>query len=197
MGCRATVFWSRISRLPEVSALVSVIWDLEIGEIERSAHTWLRGIYFDTVTLNGADPRAKVLRLNSDALATIESPASEGSGDHRAYAAQCECAINTQARLTEIALCRHGCELQGERLLQIFNSLTGAHRSGNYWRFRKNRFAQTISNLFGDVLKISQIAFREGDHCSLHAEISQNLQMLFRLRHPAVVRGDNEQREVN
>ena len=48
----------------------------EIGKTERSAHTRLRAIYFDPVTLNGADPRPNVLRLNADALATMESSAS-------------------------------------------------------------------------------------------------------------------------
>src|ERR1041385_4179999 len=50
--------------------------DRNVGETERSAHTRLCAINFDAVTLNGADSRPEVLRLNTDALATMESSAS-------------------------------------------------------------------------------------------------------------------------
>ena len=53
-----------------------------------------------------------------------------------------------------------------------------------------------IANLLGDTVDFSQIAFCECDHGSVHAEISQDLQMLFGLGHPAVVRCNNEEREI-
>ena len=62
---------------------------------------------------------------------------------------------------------------------------------------RKGGIAQLLPNLRANIVDLSQIAFCEGDHGASHAEISQNLQMLFGLRHPTVVRCDNEKREID
>src|SRR5205814_7542923 len=48
-----------------------------------------------------------------------------------------------------------------------------------------------------DDLDVSQIAFGERDHSALNSEISQDLQVLFRLRHPAVVGSNGQEREIN
>jgi hypothetical protein len=57
--------------------------------------------------------------------------------------------------------------------------------------------AQTITNLPGDNLNSVEIAFCEGHHSSFDSEVSQNLQMLFRLLHPTVVGGNNQKREID
>jgi hypothetical protein len=64
-------------------------------------------------------------------------------------------------------------------------------------RARKWRVAQFFSNLLCNNFDAAQIAFRQRDHTSFHPEICQDLQMLFGLRHPAVVGGDNKEREIN
>jgi hypothetical protein len=54
-----------------------------------------------------------------------------------------------------------------------------------------------IPNLFRDDVSPSQIAFRKRDHGALHAEICQNLQVLFGLLHPSVIGGDDKECEVD
>ncbi len=56
---------------------------------------------------------------------------------------------------------------------------------------------QALANLCGNAAGVAQIAFRKCEHGAFHAEISQNLQMFFGLRHPTVVCGDNKQRKIN
>ena len=62
---------------------------------------------------------------------------------------------------------------------------------------RKGSIAQLVADLCGDLIDLSQIAFCECDHGPFHPEISQNLQMLFGLRHPAVIGRNDKQREIN
>jgi len=49
----------------------------------------------------------------------------------------------------------------------------------------------------GRVCRFNEVNFRERDDDAPHPEINQNLQMFFRLRHPAVISRDNEQREID
>ena len=44
---------------------------------------------------------------------------------------------------------------------------------------------------------LAQIAFGQSNHSALHAQIIQDLQMLFGLRHPAVIRGNDKQRDID
>ena len=84
-------------------------------------------------------------------------------------------------------------------------SLAGANRCRNDWRFCKRYFFQLLADFRShDVdrsalfrTSLAEVAFGERDHDSFHAEISEDLQMLFSLWHPAVVRGDDEQREID
>ena len=48
-----------------------------------------------------------------------------------------------------------------------------------------------------DDINSAQIAFGESNYSALYAEIIQDLQMLFGLRHPAVIRGNDKQREID
>ena len=50
---------------------------------------------------------------------------------------------------------------------------------------------------FDGFFVLSQIDFCQGNHCVTHVQIAQDLQMLLGLWHPAVVRGDDEQRQIN
>jgi hypothetical protein len=49
----------------------------------------------------------------------------------------------------------------------------------------------------GHVFGFREIDLRQGDDCAPDSEIGKNLQVFFGLRHPTVVGGDDEEREVN
>src|SRR5207302_1413036 len=78
-----------------------------------------------------------------------------------------------------------------------FKPLASANGRRNDLRIRECGFAELLANLAGDIVDLTQITFCERDHDPLYTEIKQNLQMLFRLRHPSVVGGNNEKREIN
>jgi hypothetical protein len=63
------------------------------------------------MTLDGADARFKILRLNHDILAAPELSASRCASRYRTDTAQRKSAIDKQSRFPEIALCLGGCEL--------------------------------------------------------------------------------------
>src|SRR6266403_2389096 len=149
------------------------------------------------MTLDRASACCEILWLNDDTLATMQLSASQRSGDDSADSAQSKGAIDKQARFSGVGLSLHSRKLRRKSAFQIFNSFTCAHRSGNNRGVCKRGLAQLVADLSGDVVDLPQIAFCERYHGALRPEISQNLQMLFGLRHPAVVRCDNEKCEID
>ncbi len=63
------------------------------------------------MTLDRADARFKILRLNHDILAAPDLSASQCAGHDSADSMQGKSAIDKQSRFSEIALCLDGCEL--------------------------------------------------------------------------------------
>ena len=137
------------------------------------------------------------MRLNNDALAALQLTASQCPGHDGANSAESEGSIDKQTRFSIITLWLHGRQLCGERVLQIFNPFASADRRGNDRRARKWCLAQSIANLRSDDVDPAQIAFRKRNHGMLYSEIRQNLQMFLALRHPAVIRGDDKQRDID
>ena len=91
----------------------------------------------------------------------------------------------------------HGGELAGESTFQGFNTITVANRGRDDLRICEGTVEQTITNLPRGRIDLAEIAFCEGHHSSFHSEVSQNLQMLFGLRHPAIVSGNDQKREID
>ncbi len=54
-----------------------------------------------------------------------------------------------------------------------------------------------MADLHIDIVDLAQITLCERDQRALHTEINQNLEVLFRLRHPTVVGGDNQKCEID
>src|SRR4029453_3911020 len=111
--------------------LQRAVADGDIREIDRCAHPRLRALKFGTMTLDRANARFKILRLNYNVLAAPELSASQCASRYCTDTAQCKSAIDKQARFSEIALCLDGCKLLAERTLQTFNSFAGADRRWN------------------------------------------------------------------
>ena len=61
----------------------------------------------------------------------------------------------------------------------------------------ERRIAQLLANFSFDSRSVPDVDLGERNDSALDSEIIQNLQMLFRLRHPTVVSSDDEQREID
>jgi hypothetical protein len=54
-----------------------------------------------------------------------------------------------------------------------------------------------FTNLISDDVDSTQVALGERNHSALHTEVIEDLQMLFTLRHPAVICGNDEQCQID
>src|SRR5438477_2110223 len=119
----------RIDNGDHVTALdlAEAVADSDIRKVDGRAHSRLCVLHLVTMTLDRADARVEILRLNNHALAAMETPASECAGHDGADSAKYESAINKQPRLSEIELWLHGRQLRGDGALQTLDSFASAH----------------------------------------------------------------------
>src|SRR5882757_585525 len=171
--------------------------DADVRQTNRRPHSWFGDFHLAAVTLYRANARLEVAGLDNNSLLATQLSAGQRSRNNCADSAQGKYAIDKQARFSVVARWVHGGELAGESAFQGFNSITVANRGRDDLRICERTVAQTITNLPGDSLNSAEIAFCEGHHSSFDSEVSQNLQMLFRLLHPTVVGGNNQKREID
>src|SRR5947207_138437 len=153
---------------------------------------------FTIVILNRADPPGNLGRLNDHSLSAPERSTNKCASYDSSDAAQNERAINREARFAEIALGDEHAEFARELRFQFLDAAPGCDRCPNDCRISEWRIAELGADLFlGRVCRFNEVNFRERDDDAPHPEINQNLEMLFRLRHPSVVSRDNEQREID
>ena len=79
----------------------------------------------------------------------------------------------------------------------MFDPICGAHGSRNDFRIGERCSIQLFANLLNDIVDLAEIAFRQRDYDPLDAEVFEDLNMLFGLRHPTVVSRDHEQRKID
>src|SRR6266702_4006776 len=130
-------------------------------------------------------------------MAVPNLTAAQRAGDDCSDAAKHKCAIDEKPRLSDIARRPQLRQLGCECAIQISDSFTSADGRWNDLATGEWSSFQLLTGLSSDGLDVSQIAFGERDSDALNAEITQNLQMFFRLRHPAVVCRDDQQREID
>ena len=100
--------------------------------------------------------------------------------------------IDKQAGLADVALGLRSCELSSQLVYQLFNARTCPDGSGNNRRICKKCVSELFTNLLGDDVDLAKVALRERNHGALHAEVIEDLQVLFTLRHPAVICGNDK-----
>ena len=148
--------------------------------------------------LDVANARRLSGRLDHDALSAAQCAARERARDHRADALQREDAIHRQARLAEIARRRQSGDHFRESGLQIIEAPPAHNRRRNDRRVGERRVAQFCANRGNrGLFVLREIDFRQRHHGMTHAEISENLQVLFGLRHPAIIGCDDQQGQVH
>jgi len=135
--------------------------------------------------------------LNDHSLSVLQRSTNKCASYDSSDAAQNERAINREARFAESGW---GTSTLNSRASCAFNSSTPlpvvidvrtiAASPNGVSRVGRGPFPRPR-------LPLQRGQFRERDDDVPHPEINQNLQMLFRLRHPAVVSRDNEQREID
>ncbi len=146
-----------------------------------------------------ADAGGFARRLDQDRLPAMQHAAAERAGDHGPDAVQGEDAIDRQAGLAEIARRRCFGQHTGEGGLQFFDPSAGDDGSSDDRRVREWSSTKLIPQAGngGRLVAFRQIDFAERDHGARDAQVGQDLQVLLRLRHPAVVGRDNEQRQID
>src|SRR5262245_16758702 len=149
------------------------------------------------MTLDRSNPGLKIAGPDNNFLFTAQLSACQCSGDHGADSTQSKHAIDKQAWLSVVARLIHGGELASKSTFHGFDPVTSPHRSRDNLRTREGAVVQTVTNLSSRTSEAAQIALGESHHGSFDSEVSQNLQMLFSLRHPTVVSSDNQKREID
>ena len=169
-----------------------------IRQAQRRSRAGTDRFNFTIVILNRADPRGNLGRLNDHSLSAPKRSTDKCASYDSSDAAQNERAINREARFAEIGLGDEHAEFARQLRFQFLDAAPGCDRCPNDCRISEWRIAELGADLFlGRVCRFNEVNFRERDDDAPHPEINQNLQMLFRLRHPAVVSRDNEQCKID
>ena len=150
------------------------------------------------MVLQAADTRGPARGLDDDSLPSTQPSASQGASDDGADASQGKHPVHGQAGLAEVA--RRGSVGQhaNQRGLQFVEATAVEHGGGNNRCSREWGISDLLAQLRRDGLDVfDQINLGQGDGRAADAEINKNLQMFFRLGHPAVVGRHHEQGEVN
>ena len=149
------------------------------------------------VSLNRTNTCFEIGRVNNDLLAAAQGPAGQCSRHNCADPAEREHSIDKQAWLADVALGLRSCELSSQRVYQLLDARSCPDGSGNNRRIRKRCFSELFANLISDKVDSAQVALGERNHGALHTQVIEDLQMLFALRHPAVICGNDKQRQID
>ena len=105
--------------------------------------------------------------------------------------------IDKQPGLADVALGLRSCELASQRVYQFLNARSCPDGSGNNRRICKRCAGESFANLISDDVNSAQVALGQRNHGALHTEVIEDLQMLFALRHPAVICGNDKQCQID
>ena len=72
-----------------------------------------------------------------------------------------------------------------------------AQRGADDWRAGECGAAKLVANFGFGFVGVADVDLGKNNDSASHAEIFKNLKMLFGLRHPTVIGGDDEQGEVD
>jgi hypothetical protein len=85
-----------------------------------------------------------------------------------------------------------------QRRSKLIQSAASVYRSRNDRRIRQRRILQLPSNRIARPRFIlSNINFRQRNHRASNAQIRQDLQVFLGLRHPTIIRGNHQQRQIH
>ncbi len=167
-------------------------------QIQSRSRTGSACFHIAAMRLDVTNARRFPGRLDRHGLAAAQRAAVERAGDDRANSLQLEYSIHRQPRFADIGLRRCIRQYARERCFQFVEAAPADNRRWDDWRIGKRGLAQFFADR-GDsaLLVLREINFRERDDGATDSKIGENLQMLFRLRHPAIVGRDDQQRQIN
>ena len=85
-----------------------------------------------------------------------------------------------------------------QRRFHLLDASAADHRGGDHRRLGEWRIRQVFAELGLDSFFVfRKVNLGQRDHGARDTEVSQDLQMLLGLRHPAVIRRHHEQRQIN
>ena len=171
---------------------------IDIRQIQRRSSAGPARVDVAAVRLDPANACRFSRRLNDHQLAAPQDAAKERPGHHGAGARQREDPIHRQPRLADVAGRRGVGQHTREGHLQVSEPSPGDHRSGNDGSVGKWAVLQPLTDCRDRTRFIRrEIGLGQRHHGLAHAEVGEDLQMLFRLRHPPIVSRDNQQGEVD
>ena len=148
--------------------------------------------------LHGANAAVGVRRESGDRFALFKTAAGKCAGDHGADALQRKHAIHCKAWLAVIDVRRHGVGQCGEGRLQMLQAPAGVGGHGDDGGLSQRTIFQLSTDL-GFALRglLHEIGFGERNDAAGGAKVGEDLQVLFGLRHPAVLGGHDEQCKIH
>jgi hypothetical protein len=150
--------------------------------------------------LQAAHTRPQARRENFDFVAERKSAARECSGDDGSEAGEGEDAVNGEARPPEVGTGGTGREKRLEGVFELGQTLAAAGGDREEGRAVEHSSAHCRRNVGGDEfcpLSLHQIRFGQRDDSGGDLQKVEDGEVLARLRHHALVRGDDEQRRLN
>jgi hypothetical protein len=152
------------------------------------------------VGLDAAHLGLKASGVHLDPLVQREPAGRDGAGHHRAEPPDREDAVDREAKRRVGVAHGNGPRERGERLAQRGQSLTGLRRDGQDRRAFEKGSAQEAADVLLDELPplgLGQVGLGQHDQAAPDAEELADGEMLPRLRHHALVRGDHQHDEVD
>ena len=173
---------------------------VDTGQVDGDPHAGLHRLHLGVVVLELSGLGLQHLGIDHQRVAGGEGSVHRGAGDHGAEALDGEDPVHGQ---TEGAIGGTGGRLRQQLHdlgLQLFDALAGVRGDMDDGGI----FQKAALDLIADILLhglyplgVGQVAFGQYDDAVFHVQQGENVQMLPRLRHEALVRGDDQQHHVD
>src|SRR5688572_3901027 len=170
------------------------------GEIHRHALPPAGAVDRFAVDLQAAHAKNVISRQTAHLLADFDLAAQTCAGDHHAMSLQDKRAIHRQAKVAVRRGFVLALEYLGDLFFELRDALTGGGRDGDLRRILQHRAESQDIDLFADVVDAGrrhQIGLGDDEDSHLDAEQVNDVQVLFGLRHDAVVGGDGEKHQID
>ena len=169
-----------------------------IRQIQRHPAARAGFLQLAAVALQGTHPSRLAAGLDQHAVSSSQAAAGQRAGNDGAYPVQGERPVDRQPRFAKVARRRR---LLAHRCQRGAQSIERRRFRDGGWHDRRvgeRRAAQPLANRLTRGVEIDgKVRLRQRHDRMPHAQVCEDLRVLLGLRHPAVIRGDDEQREVH
>ena len=183
-----------------VAALDVALLQPAAGEVERQALAGAALLRLAVLRMQAAHAHLQAARRDHQPVARRDRARHRGAGHHRADAGEREAAVDGEAEVAALARAWQVGGEPGEALAERLDALAGdrghRHQLGAGQPAAGEHGAHLGLGL-GEAPGPDQVALGQRHHAARQAEQVDDRQVLARLRHRAVVGGDDEQHRVD